>query len=195
MNKQDELVLTITRQEALPKGGWYGIRPHEAKRIETLAREKGKFLLRGDIEDNPSIKQIAPYVVFKYKNSLFLMRRRDDHSDQRLASKLSLGISGHLREEDLLVGDTIWDWAKRELDEEVEYDSDLTYEILGAINNDKDRVGQVHLGIVILATGVSPNITIKEEFKSGELVNIQRLPDHYDQMESWAQIVTDFLLE
>ena len=55
-------------------------------------------------------KQIIPYMIFEYADNYFLMERKSTASEQRLKSKLSLGIGGHIRQEDL-DGGTIFDWA------------------------------------------------------------------------------------
>ena len=49
------------------------------------------------------------------------MRRKQNHTDKRLANKYSLGVGGHINKRDVR-GKNIHAWAKREFEEEIEYD-------------------------------------------------------------------------
>ena len=71
------------------------------------------------METDPAYKQIIPYLVFTYENKYFLMQRQKKASETRLQSKYSLGIGGHIREEDM-ENCTLVDWAKREFEEEID---------------------------------------------------------------------------
>ena len=115
------------------------------------------------------------------------MERKSTASEQRLKSKLSLGIGGHIRQEDIESG-TIFDWAKREFNEEVSYKGNLKIEALGVLNDDSDPVGQVHLGFILLLHGDSPDIAIRSEHKQGMLVKFEQMDSYIDRMESWSQI-------
>jgi predicted NUDIX family phosphoesterase len=139
------------------------------------------------MEIDPTYKQIIPYMIFEYADSYFLMERKATASEQRLKSKLSLGIGGHIRQEDI-AGGTIFDWAKREFHEEVSYNGALEIEPLGVLNDDSDAVGQVHLGFILLLHGASPEIAIRSEHKQGMLVHSSQMDSYVDRMESWSKI-------
>ena len=85
------------------------------------------------------------------------------------------------------------EWAKREFEEEIDYDGDYETEFLGFLNDDSNDVGSVHLGLVIQVTGHSDKITIKDEHKIGKLVAIEDAGKYYKKMETWSQIVYDLL--
>jgi len=54
----------------------------------------------------------------------------------------------------------------------------------------------VHLGVVFLVDGDSPDIAIRETTKlAGELLTLQEMRIFYLGMESWSQMVYDRLLE
>jgi predicted NUDIX family phosphoesterase len=54
----------------------------------------------------------------------------------------------------------------------------------------------VHLGVVFLVDGDSPNISIRETDKlAGELLTLAEMRMYYLAMESWSQIVYDRLVE
>lgn len=193
MSKEDEQVLVVKREDLFPKGSWHGINPDESDRVVLLASTKGEFQKRSKVEKEPLVKQIIPYIVFRYQDKYLLMQRLENHTEQRLASLYSYGIGGHLREEDLEKGEGILDWAKREFSEEVDYGGNLHLKVLGVLNDDSNSVGQVHLGIVIIAEGDSTQIKVKDEHKSGKLVSLSEALEHYDQMENWSQIVFKYL--
>ena len=120
------------------------------------------------------------------------MQRTAQATEKRLQNKYSLGIGGHIRQEDL-TSDNIYDWARREFHEEVEYKDELSIKPLGILNDDSNPVGQVHIGFVLLLEGSTPNIKVKSELKSGELVTLQDCQAYFTHMESWSQIVCEFL--
>ena len=52
----------------------------------------------------------------------------------------------------------------------------------------------MHLGVVFLVEGDTPNIAIRETKKlAGELLTLDEMRRFYLQMESWSQIVYDRL--
>ena len=145
------------------------------------------------MEVDPAYKQIIPYLVFEHNNNYFLMQRRSTASETRLRNKLTLGIGGHIRQEDMEQENSLFAWATREFHEEVDYAGKLTVTPLGILNDDSDDVGKVHIGFVFLLSGDSSNIAIKSELKSGVLVPLSECIAQYELMESWSQFVVDFL--
>ena len=146
------------------------------------------------METDLAYKQIIPYLIFNYQDKLFVMQRQAKASEQRLKSKLTLGIGGHIREEDLTSPDII-DWATREFEEEVDYKGTYKVEPLGLLNDDSNPVGEVHLGIIFLLRADSDNIKVKSEFKSGKLITLDDGEFDYPLMENWAQICFDYIKE
>lgn len=189
MNKDDEQVLVIP-QKILP-------RPSSKLNTKGLANFEKKVLTkfifkrRGDVEEDRSFKQVIPYIVFRYKDKYFLMQRTDK-ADYRLKNLYSLGIGGHINKQDLL-GKSIVDWAKREFDEEIEYQGFYKSQPLGLINDDSVPVNQVHVGYVILFEGDTDQIKVKDEHRLGKLLTIDEINEFYLQMETWSQFVFDFL--
>jgi predicted NUDIX family phosphoesterase len=158
------------------------------------------FHPRSLMETDPAYKQIIPYLIFKYQNRYFLMERKASASEQRLKSKLTLGIGGHIRKEDIYpstgsgrTGGSIFDWARREFYEEVNYRGSFTIKPLGILNDDSNEVGKVHVGFVFLLEGDSDAISIKSELKSGSLLTKKQCLAIKDRMETWSQMVVDQL--
>jgi predicted NUDIX family phosphoesterase len=184
--------LVIKRDDLFPIGAWSGLRKVDFDEYLTIIQTKKEFMPRSHMETDPTYKQIIPYLVYTYDNRYFLMQRQAKATEQRLKSKYSLGIGGHIRQED--IGEnSIFDFARREFHEEVAYTGNFEIEPLGILNDDSDAVGQVHAGFVFLLKGEHANIKVKSELKSGVLLPLEELHDFYDYMENWTKIVFDLL--
>jgi predicted NUDIX family phosphoesterase len=190
--KKDEKILVVKRTELLADTTWNGLKKDNPKHYLTIINNKKQFLWRSHMEEDETYKQIIPYLVFEYNNTYFLMQRTATASEKRLQNKYSLGIGGHIREEDI-TNNNLFDWAKREFHEEVNYNGNLTIKPLGILNDDSNAVGRVHIGFVLLLTGDSDKISVKSELKSGTLTPLKQCANQYDKMESWSQMVFDCL--
>lgn len=189
----DEKILVVKRENLFQDDEFQGFKPitHFSDIQQRIVQHK-EFLWRSEMETNLAYKQIIPYMLFKHHNSFFVMKRRDDASEKRLASKYSIGIGGHVREEDLQQID-LAGWAMREFHEEVEYDGALRILPLGIINDDSNDVGKVHIGFVFLLLGSSDKISIKDEHKDGFLCSLSDLELLHNDMESWSQLIVQYL--
>lgn len=188
----DELILVIKRTDLFPADAWQGLRQVNFDPYLELIKTKQQFLPRSLMENDPTYKQIIPYLIFQHEDKFFLMQRQAKASETRLQNKYSLGIGGHIRQEDM-DGATLFDWARREFHEEVEYQGTLEIEPLGILNDDSNAVGQVHIGFVLLLKGDSPNISIKSELKSGQLITLADCAAYGPHLESWSALVFDQL--
>ena len=190
--KPDEKILVVARNSILPENAHQGLQKTNFEIcLQTINKEK-QFLWRSQMEQNPTYKQIIPYLVFTHKNRYFLMQRKGTASEQRLKNKYSLGIGGHIRQEDMTT-ESIFDWAHREFHEEVAYSGGLEIEPIGILNDDSNSVGKVHLGLVLLLKGNSEKISIKSELKSGKLVDLEECEQLLHSLESWSQEIFNFL--
>ena len=189
----DEHILVVKRENLFPENDtWTGLKEVNFNEYLHIINEKKEFNPRSLMETDPTYKQIIPYLVFEYDQKYFLMQRRSTASETRLASKLTLGIGGHIRQEDMQ-DNSLFSWALREFHEEVEYSGALAVKPLGILNDDSNDVGKVHVGFVFLLTGDSEEISVKSELKSGVLTSLSDCVAQRDCMESWSQFVIDFL--
>jgi predicted NUDIX family phosphoesterase len=185
----DEFILVVKRADVFAHHTpWNGLQHEPLKDIMHAIKTKKEFLPRSAMELDPTYKQIIPYLIFTYQDQYFLMQRQAKASEQRLQNKYTLGIGGHIRQEDV-TDDSIFEWAKREFHEEVAYSGSLELTTLGVLNDDSNAVGQVHLGLVLLLQGDNSDIQVKSELKSGQLLTLKALAPFYEHMESWSQIV------
>lgn len=189
-DKAREKVMVVSREDIFKAGIWQGLKTDGIEKYTRLIFQNHKFMKRGDVEDNPSWQQIIPYIVFQQGDKTFLMHRKSGHTDKRLANNFSIGIGGHINESDI-AGANIISWAQREFAEEVNYNSKFKAKFLGVLNDDTNDVGLVHVGLVIKVEGDGTPITVRDEHKSGVLVNKDDLLKKYKQMEHWSQIIVD----
>lgn len=188
-----ENILVVKTNTLFANGSFQGISTQTQAFLDIINCHK-EFKPRPAMEEDPSYKQIIPYLLFKHEDRYFLMQRKSTSSEQRLKNKYSLGIGGHMRQEDMGQNATIFDWAKREFEEEIDYSGKLTISTLGVLNDDSNPVGQVHLGLVLLLEGDSSEIKIRSELKSGQLVTSIECHKFYQDLESWSQIIFDAFL-
>lgn len=192
-NLHIEEVLVVQRKKLFQTNpSWYGIKPDVFDNFVDMIHDSATFMPRPHAETNPAYKQIIPYLIFKFEDKYFVMQRKKTASEQRLANKYSLGIGGHIRQEDIKNKDII-DWSMREFKEEVNYSGNLKISHLGVLNDDTSEVGKVHLGMVLLLTGDSGQISIKNEHKSGTLMTLQECKELHGNMEAWSQISLQLL--
>lgn len=190
-----EEILVISTSNLFSKiNPWQGINQVNFDEVSKFIQKSGHFMPRAHAETNFAYKQIIPYLLFAFDQKLFVMQRKSNASEQRLANKFSLGIGGHIRQEDI-ENNNVFDWAKREFEEEVNYQGSMKAIPIGILNDDSSDVGKVHIGIIWLISGNSDQISIKNEHKSGILMSLDECKKIYSNMENWSKICLDFLLQ
>jgi predicted NUDIX family phosphoesterase len=194
MSVATEQVLCVKREDIFPDGAWHGFVTEDLDRYRHVIRDRHFFKSRAEVEDDPAFQQIIPYVVFRHGDRYFLTHRLRASSERRLRKQYSLGVGGHINPGDLQGGDPILDGMKREWEEEVTYQGRFEARLLGFLNEESAPVSRVHLGVVFVVDGDTPNIAIRETDKlAGELLTLDEMRIHYLEMESWSQIVYDRL--
>lgn len=189
-----EEILVVKREHLFAdEPAWSGLKQVNFERYLKIITQHQEFHPRYLMETDPAYKQIIPYLVFQYKDTYFLMARSAKASETRLASKMTLGIGGHIRKSDMAESD-IFSWAKREFHEEVNYSGNLAITPLGILNDDSDTVGKVHIGFVFLLKGDSDDISIKSELASGQLVTLEECQELKSRMEGWSQSTLECLI-
>src|SRR5436190_4636919 len=93
----DEHILVVEREIFFENTqAWHGLKEVDFDSYLQIINEKKQFLPRSLMEADPTYKQIIPYLIFTHEDKYFLMQRRSTASETRLASKLTLGIGGHI---------------------------------------------------------------------------------------------------
>jgi len=156
------------------------------------------FVPRAQAEQDPSYKQIIPYVLIRKGDRLLHYVRGKGSGEKRLVALGSIGIGGHINDRDqTLFGtglDFYHDAVQRELHEELRMDGDFRTEVVGLINDDLTPVGQVHLGVVHLCELTDQHVSKGEPCITDlRFLTIAELIARRDQMETWAQLSLDFI--
>src|SRR3989344_4355503 len=205
--KGEEKVMVVKRSDLFFENVWHGLETQNLQKYLTIIVKKHRFLPRSEVESDPNWQQIIPYLIFENQGKIFLMRRKSSHTDRRLSNLYSIGIGGHINKEDIIKSTKsttgtksikekarIMEWARREFEEEIKYDGRYKANFLGLLNDDSNDVGRVHLGLVVKLIGDSPKIAVRDEHKSGKLIGVGGAGKYYGKMETWSQIVYDFLV-
>ncbi|MGE3820360.1 MAG: phosphoesterase [Isosphaeraceae bacterium] len=200
MSDSLERVLVVPASELDRLGRFQGFHGEVERYLNALfAPGLPGFRPRSEVEDDPSLKQIIPYVIFRCEGEVFRYTRGGSGGEARLRKRRSLGVGGHVAEEDADGRGTLDAYEialRRELDEEVKIDSPGTLRRVGLINDDATPVGQVHLGVVHVYELERPAISPRESalIEPG-FVASTRLRDEWESFESWSQICIDALLD
>ena len=190
MATPDELVLIVPRDEVPGGLDFTGVVDRPFAPVLAAVQGRGKFLPRGKVEEDPSKKQIIPYLVLRDGERIFLMKRTRAGGDERLHDRYTIGIGGHVNkgDADVLGG------LRREWREEIEADFVPEFEPVGLLNDDSNPVGAVHLGLVYAADAGGRAVAIRETHKlSGEFVAMSAVAAVQDKLETWSALLFDFL--
>jgi predicted NUDIX family phosphoesterase len=150
---------------------------------------------RDQVETDPSYKQLIPYCIFRFGNTVFHYRRGKLQGDGRLRGLRSIGIGGHISSTDAETAEASYLAAmRREIEEEVFLESGYTQNCVGLINDDLTEVGRVHLGIVHLFELEAPKVRPREEsiIETG-FASPAELAKDAPGFETWSQICLDHL--
>ncbi|MBO51187.1 MAG: phosphoesterase [Planctomycetaceae bacterium] len=178
-------------------GHFQGFCPDIENYLERLLHPaQMSFRPRDTVEEDPSLKQLIPYCVFRHEGRVFHYRRGTEQGEGRLHSKRSIGIGGHISSEDTQAGRSPYEEGmQREIAEEVFLETGYTEQCVGLINDDLTEVGQVHLGVVHVFDLDEPKVRPREEsiIETG-FATPGDLVDDRESFETWSQICLDHLL-
>lgn len=165
-----------------------------------LASDQLSFRPRGQMESDPSFKQLIPYVILQHTDAagtirVFTYTRGSGQGERRLHARRSIGIGGHISEEDAAGGsDPYLTGMQRELAEEVTIRCDYSERRVGLIYDSTTEVGRVHLGVVHILEleeqRVEPN---EEDISDTEFITLDALRAEYDSLEVWSRLCVDSL--
>ena len=190
MGDPDEQVLVVPRASIVPGEGWIGVKRDGIEAALDAVGRDGFFMRRGDAEEDPTHKQVIPYLVLRDGERWFLMRRTKGGGDARLHDLWSIGVGGPLNPGD---GD-VAGGLRREWSEEVAADFVPDFVPVGLLNDDTTPVGRVHLGAVYVADAAGRPVAIREVDKlSGRFVEGSGVAAVSDRLETWSRLAYEFL--
>src|SRR5208283_329286 len=199
MAVSDENVLVFPRSIFERLGVFQGFSNDVNRYLPTILDPRNNsFLSRAQAETNPNFKQIIAYVVVTDGKSILHYVRGKKAGERRLVAKGSIGIGGHINDEDhSLFADGVQafqDAVKREVCEELAVQGPFDAKPAGLINDDSTEVGRVHFGIVHVLFRTPEKVRKNEQVITRvEFISIEELKARRGQMESWSQFCLDNL--
>lgn len=195
-----EKVLVVPTELFHKLGHFQGFSPDVQRYFEPLVgSDQISYRARGEMEEDPSFKQLIPYVLFRYTTptgevQVFDYLRGGGVGEARLRAKRSVGVGGHISLEDAEApthdGDVYRTGMHRELEEEVEINTPYRETAAGLINDDETEVGRVHLGVVHLFDVESPDVQPREDdLAEAGFRPVADILAELDRYETWSQIV------
>jgi predicted NUDIX family phosphoesterase len=191
-----ERVLVLPRDEVPGGCDFTGLRPLANGELEALQAKvvaAGVWMDRDTAEDDPRHKQLIPYVVVRDADRVFLMERTDAGADARLHRRATIGVGGHLNPVDD-GPDPLGAGLRREWREELDPDWEPEFMAIGLLNDDRNPVGSVHLGVVFEVQAAGRAIDVRERDKlSGRMASLDEMRAGWDRLETWSQLVAEAL--
>ncbi len=154
------------------------------------------YLNRSDAEQDKRYKQLIPYVLIFCHDRILRYRRGKGGQETRLHGLYSVGVGGHISEEDHgLFSNQLGyhEGMRRELMEEVAID-EANDAAVAVINDDSTEVGFVHFGVVHVMHVASEKIVGRRSgILAPEFVPIAEAVKDLSAYESWSRFCLEHL--
>ena len=148
---KEERVLCFERKLLEDLGVFQGLSLETDKYLpKVTATANILYRNRSEAELDKRYKQLIPYVLVICHDKILRYRRGKGGQETRLHGLYSVGIGGHIAEEDnglFSSGVGYQDGMRRELKEEVDIE-EINETMVAVINDDSTEVGCVHFGVV-----------------------------------------------
>ena len=154
------------------------------------------YLNRSEAEKDKRYKQLIPYVLIICNDKILRYRRGKGGQETRLHGLYSVGVGGHISEEDhglFSKQSGYHEGMQRELMEEVAVD-ELNEAAVAVINDDSTDVGFVHFGIVHIMHVANESIVGRRSgIVSPEFISIPEAVKDPSGYESWSRFCLENL--
>lgn len=198
----EERVLCFKRELFEKLGVFQGMSLEVEKYLPVVTAQTNiTYINRSEAEQDRRYKQLIPYALILCGDKILRYRRGKGGQETRLHGLFSVGVGGHIAEEDhglfeharASIG--YHEAMRRELMEEV--DIDVTKEIaVAVINDDSTDVGFVHLGVVHVVYVTDESIANRRSGIVGaEFVPMGEAVKNLDAYESWSRFCMEHLEE
>ena len=154
------------------------------------------YLNRSEAEQDKRYKQLIPYVLVVYGDKILRYRRGKGGQETRLHGLYSVGIGGHISEEDNgLFSNAVGyqESMRRELMEEVAID-EVKEVAVAVINDDSTDVGQVHFGVVHVMRVENEDVAGRRSgIVAPEFIPVSQAVSDPSGYESWSRFCLENL--
>jgi predicted NUDIX family phosphoesterase len=193
----EERVLCFERKLFEELGVFQGLNPDAEKYLPAVtSSSKLLYKNRNEAEQDKRYKQLIPYVLVICNDRILRYRRGKGGQETRLHGLYSVGIGGHISEEDhglFSSGPGYQEGMRRELMEEVAID-DVNDAAVAVINDDSTEVGQVHFGVVHIVHVPDESVAGRRSgIVSPEFVPICEAVNDTAGYESWSRFCLEHI--
>ena len=193
----EERVLCFERKLLDKLGIFQGLSREVERYLPSLTATSQTFYLnRSEAEVDKRYKQLIPYVLIVCNDRILRYRRGKGGQETRLHGLFSVGIGGHISEEDNLLWSTQEGYTQgmqRELKEEVDIDGGQQPAV-ALINDDSTEVGFVHFGVVHIMQVNHENIVgHRSGIVAPEFVPIAEAKKDLAAYESWSKLCLEHI--
>jgi predicted NUDIX family phosphoesterase len=193
----EERVLCFERKLFEELGVFQGINLDVEKYLPVLTSSNNlTYLNRSEAETDRRYKQLIPYVLVICDGRLLRYQRGKGGQETRLRGLWSVGIGGHISEEDhsLFTKDFGYvEGMRREVREEVEVE-EVSESAVAVINDDSTDVGYVHFGVVHVMQVANENVAGRRSgIASPEFIAIADAVKDASNYESWSRFCLEKL--
>ena len=151
---------------------------------------------RNEAEQDKRYKQLIPYVLIICNGKILRYRRGRGGQETRLHGLYSVGMGGHISDEDhglFSSGVGYQDGMRREIMEEVAVE-EVNEAAVGVINDDSTEVGQVHFGVVhIMHVADETTAGRRSGIIAPEFIPIAEAVEDPSGYESWSRVCLEKL--
>lgn len=198
MSKFDEQIIVVSRELLFDneKNAFNGFLSKNDVQGEEIFNTFKNYEVkrRGDMEEDPSYKQLISYCLLENENDEILVYQRlSGGGEERLHGQSSVGVGGHMN--NVVGADSINEVlrvnAQRELNEEVGLSEDRSQNIeyIGFINDDTNAVGKVHIGVVFKIKVKSSDVEVREtDTLKINWISQDEIND-LNHFESWSALI------
>ena len=186
----EERVLCFERRLLEEVGVFQGLSLEVEKYLPVVtSSSRLVYLNRSEAEHDKRYKQLIPYVLVICGDRILRYRRGRGGQETRLHGLYSVGIGGHISEEDhglFSQGPGYHDGMRRELMEEIAID-EVKEVAVAVINDDSTEVGCVHFGVVHVMPVANETIARRRSgIASPEFIPISEAVRDPSGYESWS---------
>jgi predicted NUDIX family phosphoesterase len=221
----DENVLVIPTQHILPFFDGKVFQKSNLLELEALLQLPYlEFIPREQAEKNFAYVQIIPYMIFESHKDIFSYQRTKLQGEDRLHGKYSLGVGGHINDNDAYIPyHAFFNGLNRELYEELRVTVNdvngwnpalykfncllhnipiqIRATIEGFIYDPSSEVGKVHMGFVMkcrvehdLPTVTNIPFTPEKSMTNAGYQSVEKIKSNLPDYETWSQICIQHVL-
>jgi predicted NUDIX family phosphoesterase len=193
----EERVLCFERKLLEQLGVFQGIDLAIEKYLPSVtASSKLVYLNRSEAEQDRRYKQLIPYVLLVCNDKILRYRRGKKGQETRLHGLYSVGIGGHISDQDhglFSTGIGYQEGMQRELMEEVAVEQ-VDAPAVAVINDDSTEVGYVHFGVVHVLKVPDESVAGRRSgIVSPEFIPIGAALKDTSAYESWSRFCLEHL--